>query len=69
MNLAHQFHNHLVTESLTGFATKEAFLWFLEKREGKCTYVYSDLYTLILRPLLWQGLIERTSKGHYRMKD
>lgn len=48
------------------FATKEVYDWYCLVRPRQTNFPHRYLvHTLILNPLLWQGILQRVSKGMY----
>ena len=68
MRYSQRFYQHLKDYQITEFTTKDVAGWYLYNRRGTNPHFYSDLYNSILQPLIWQGLVERTSLGCYKRK-
>lgn len=64
MSLQDDLVNHF--KDLPFFSPKDALVWYQGVKSGGAAY-YSNIYMLLLQPLLAKGRIERLNRGLYRV--
>jgi hypothetical protein len=67
LNLKDKFAQHLANSSQQHFTTRDALLWYKQNKINPNQVDYSNLYTLIINPLLAEGKIRKILKGLYEV--
>jgi hypothetical protein len=67
VNLKDKFIQNLQMSCQAVFSTKEALTWYKLNKNNPGRVDYSNLYTLIINPLLAEGRIKKILKGLYEV--
>lgn len=66
--LRDKFLTWLVESGSETFRTKDALWWYQQNKQSPTRADYSNLYVLILHPLLRQGAIEKHEHGLWSLR-